>query len=245
MMDKIKGDELSWIILIGILLLVFELSFHNGDAIFSLFVSGVLIYLGRKKRRDGKKRNFLFWIGIIILIVTIFNLITFRLLIIAIIGYVLIQFWMSKKRPEVIAPKINLEKTPIHQEKGFIKNPYIRNQWFGSQSTPDHSYEWEDINIQTGIGDTIIDLSNTVLPAGESIILIKNIVGNVKVLVPYETEVSIHHSVIAGSVSIFENEEPSVFNYCVQYRSEGFEMAGQRVKILTSMLVGNLEVKRS
>ncbi|RLQ93082.1 cell wall-active antibiotics response protein LiaF [Falsibacillus albus] len=244
MMDKLKGDGLSWIILIGILLLVFELSFHNGDAIFSLLVAGGLIYLGKKKKDNGNKRNLFFWIGIIILIVTIFNLVTFRLLIIAIIGYAVIQFAKSKQEPKVIKPKINLEKKPRSNEAIYIKTPYFKNQWFGSQATVDHPFEWEDINIQAGVGDTIIDLSNTVLPNGEAVIFIKNLIGNIKILVPYETEISIRHSVVAGASTIFQHQEHSSFNHTVHFQTEGYEQAEQKVKVITSLLVGNIEVKR-
>jgi lia operon protein LiaF len=100
------------------------------------------------------------------------------------------------------------------------------------------------MNLQTGIGDTIIDLSNTVLPKGEAVISVRNFIGNVRILVPYEIEVSILHSVITGYTEVFEHKEERVFNQLLQYETEHYVEAEQKVKIITSMILGNLEVKR-
>ena len=37
--------------------------------------------------------------------------------------------------------------------------PLFENIFLGQQKTPNGVYEWNDINIQAGIGDTVIDLS--------------------------------------------------------------------------------------
>ena len=66
--------------------------------------------------------------------------------------------------------------------KQVTSKPLFQNKLFGGQKTPDHEYEWNDINIQTGFGDAVIDLSYTVLPKGESVIFIRNVMGKVTVL---------------------------------------------------------------
>ena len=120
----------------------------------------------------------------------------------------------------------------------------MKISFWGSKKTPQGVYEWEDINIQTGIGDTVIDLSYTMLPKGETVIFIRNIIGNMQILVPYEIEVSIHHSCMAGSTHIFDHHEPKVFNQVIHLKTPGYETAEQKVKIFTSLVVGNLEVSR-
>jgi len=114
----------------------------------------------------------------------------------------------------------------------------------GQQKTPIGIYEWNDINIQTGLGDTSIDLSYTMLPKGETVIFIRNIIGNIQILVPYEIEVSIHHSCVVGSTNAFENHSSKMFNQVFQLKTSGYDNAEQKVKIFTSLLVGNLEVSR-
>ena len=122
--------------------------------------------------------------------------------------------------------------------------PLFENMIFGSQRTPGGVYDWNDVNIQTGVGDTTIDLSFTLLPKGESVIFIRNVIGNIRILVPYELEVSIHHSVIAGSTTVFDIEEQRVFNQVLQVKTGGYDEADPKLKIFTSLLVGNLEGTR-
>ncbi|MBC8845073.1 hypothetical protein IAI16_34355, partial [Escherichia coli] len=73
--------------------------------------------------------------------------------------------YISRKR----APQLLMLKTREPDSKIDRTDKFIRNQWFGNQRILDVVYEWDDINIQTGIGDTILDLGNTVLPTGESV----------------------------------------------------------------------------
>ncbi|WP_141430565.1 cell wall-active antibiotics response protein LiaF [Bacillus sp. 03113] len=243
MLNKIVSNYLSLVILAGGILLLLEFFFFNSGVIFSLLVAAGMIYIG-KKRRTKKIGKFLFWAGIIFLVLSIVSMITFKFLLFAILIYYVIQFVQSKKNAAKIQPII---KEPEINEQ---KEPYIRkcslfhNAYFGKQQTPEHVYEWSDVNIQAGVGDTVIDLSYTVLPKGETVIFIRNYIGNVRVLIPYDLEVDVHHSVIAGSTTIFDIHESKLFNQAIQVQTPGFETAEQKVKIFTSLIVGNLEVKR-
>ncbi len=162
-----------------------------------------------------------------------------------IISYFIIQYFQSKKQPVQVKPTIE-EPSRSAEKQGTIikKHPIFQNVLFGRQQTPDHVYEWNDVNIQTGVGDTTIDLSNTVLPKGESVISIRNFVGNLQILVPYEMEVSVRHAVLYGSTTILEYHETKGLNQSLFYQTADYGDAKQKVKIITSMLVGDLEVKR-
>ncbi|NLM38398.1 MAG: cell wall-active antibiotics response protein, partial [Firmicutes bacterium] len=111
------------------------------------------------------------------------------------------------------------------------------------QKTPNDVYEWNDINIQRGIGDTTIDLSYTVLPQGETVIFIRGFIGNLQVLIPYDVEVEISHSAVIGRSKIFHIEEDKLWNQSVHYQTEEYDQAAQKVKIFTSVILGDLEVK--
>jgi lia operon protein LiaF len=243
MLKNIKSNYMSWMIVIGIVVLLLEVSFFNSGIIFSLLISAGMAYIGRKwlPRKRGK---LLFWSGIFFFFISIFNMMTFKFFLMAILIHFVIQFAQSKQKPQVIVPVINLEKREESQETVITSRPLFENKLFGQQKTPGHVYEWSDVNIQSAVGDTVIDLSYTVLPKGETVIFIRNFFGNVQVLVPYELEVSIHHSVIAGATSIFDAPESKVFNQVYQLQTPGFEKAEQKVKIFTSLMVGDLEVKR-
>jgi lia operon protein LiaF len=243
MFKKTKNDYIGWLVIIGVFILLLEVLFFNKGLIFSLFIAGGLIYLGRRK--NGKKRGrILFIAGIVIFIVSIFNMMTFRFLLLAILLHFFIQYYQSKKNPKMVA--IDLTKSePKPQDEVLNKTePLFGNIFFGQQKTPEGVYEWKDVNIQTGIGDTVIDLSYTMLPKGETVILIRNVIGNIQIHVPYEVEVSINHSCVAGSTTVFGSHEPKIFNQVLQLKTPGYEQSEQKVKILTSLVVGNLEVSR-
>lgn len=239
-----KSDFISWSLLVGAIVLLLEVSFFNHGLIFSLLVAAGMIYIGRKRNHKfiGK---LLFWIGIVIIIGNVFSMMTFRFFLIAILVYLLIQFAQSKRKPETIRPIIKEPNETIIYEGPIIKKePLLENKLFGTQKTPEHVYEWNDINIQTGIGDTVIDLSYTVMPKGDTVIFIKNFIGNIQILVPYDLEVSVNHSAVGGATTIFDYHETRLFNQRCQFQTAGFEKADQRIKIFTSLLVGDIEVKR-
>lgn len=245
MLNNVKTEHFNWLFLISILLLIIEITLFNGGIVFPLFISSVCIYIGRKRMpKDSGK--FLFWLGIIILIITIINMSTFKILLIALLAYIVIEFRKSKRKPNHIQPQIVNEGLENKEEPEPIlkREKLFENYLFGLQETPDHVYEWNDINIVSGIGDTIINLSNTVLPQGESVIVIRHFIGKVQILVPYEVEVSILHSVIAGRASIFQHEEKKPFNQTLSFHTPDYEYAQQKIKIVTSIISGDLEVKR-
>lgn len=244
MLNKVKSEYISWIFLIGAIILFLEFTFFNRGLIFSFLVNIGMIFLGRKWMPKSKGKV-LFWLGIALLIISIFSMITVRFFMLAILVHFIIQYVQSKKKPAYIKPEIN-EQSGISLDKEPLikKEPLFSNQLFGQQKTPEHGYEWRDINIQTGIGDTIIDLSYTVLPKGETVIFIRNSIGNIRVLVPYDVEICVNHSAMAGSTDILEFEGSKVFNENLQLQTPGFETAEQRIKIFTSLFIGDLEVKR-
>ncbi|MDR0139348.1 cell wall-active antibiotics response protein LiaF [Metabacillus idriensis] len=242
MLKKANADMMTYILLIGIVLLMLEVLFDHGGLIFFLIFSSICIYLG-KKRLARKTGKLLFWFGLISLVITVMNLWAVKFLIFAFAIYLLFQYRQSKKTPAVITPEIK-ESILLKKEDVLYKKPLFSNNVFGQQTSAEEIYEWNDINIQSGIGDTIIDLSNTVLPKEECIIVIRNVIGNVKILLPYELDAAFQHSSWAGAVSIFEHREPKVFNQVVSYQTKGYENAVQKVKVVTSSIVGDLEVKR-
>lgn len=243
MLKRIKNDYIGWLVLIGSAVLLLEILFFNKGLIFLLLLSAGMIYIGRKKSRK-KKGKVLFWGGIILFLSSLFNMLTFKFLIAAKLIHQIIQFGKSKRSPRKIAPVVMEAKEEKQDEPILKSKPLMENVLFGQQKTSNHVYEWNDVNIQAGIGDTMIDLSYTVFPKGETVIFIRNIIGNIRILIPYEIEVSIHHSVLAGSVDFLEFQGEKNFNQVYHLKTPGYEKAEQKVKIFTSLVVGNIEVSR-
>lgn len=243
MFKYVKNDYTGWLVFIGIAVLLLEILFFSEGLIFSLFIAGGMIYLGRRK--PGKTLGkFLFFGGIAFLVINVFSMMTFRFLLLAILLHFFIQYLNSKKQPQKMVVDLRKSDDVPKQETVIKTKPLFENLFLGQQKTPPGVYEWNDVNIQAGIGDTIIDLSYTMLPKGETVIFIRNLIGNVQILVPYEYEASVQHSCLVGSAAVFENHEPRMFNQTFQLRTPGYEQAEQKVKIVTSLIVGNLEVSR-
>lgn len=169
---------------------------------------------------------------------------TFRYFLCVVLLYIIVQFFQSQKHPKQIKPIILEAKTETRSDPFIKREKIFENKFFTSQMTPEHVYEWNDVNIQVGIGNTVIDLSDTVLPKGEAIISIRSLIGNVQVLVPYEVEVHVNHSVMAGTVAIFQDQEQRIVNETIVYETAEYVQAEQKVKLITSVIAGNLEVKR-
>ncbi|KAF0993910.1 cell wall-active antibiotics response protein LiaF [Geobacillus sp. TFV-3] len=236
-----KTDYVSWVALVTLLLFAIEISFFRPGVLFSLSISVGLIYVGRKKRHR-RKGKWLFWLGCIMLAVHVLTMMAARFVMVALLGYALWQWFQSKRHPMVIRPPMT--ENLYGGEEIVRRQPLFQNVWVGRQATPEQSYEWNDVNIQTGIGDTVIDVSYTVLPKGEAVIIVRGLIGNIQILVPYEIETRLVHSAIFGVASLFGKEHEKMFNETLIYQTSSYDQAEQKLKIVTSMIIGNVEVKR-
>ena len=170
---------------------------------------------------------------------------TVKFILFSILVYFLMQLLQNKKAAEIIKPIIRDKDVLLDDQEPMLKKKALfTNAIYNRNSTPDHVYEWNDINIQCGLNETKIDLSYTVLPAGETVIMIRNIIGDVSLYIPYDMEVSVNHSSVYGSYRIFGEAEDHLINQNVTIRTPEFNQATTRVKIITSFVVGKLEVKR-
>ncbi|UOQ45206.1 cell wall-active antibiotics response protein LiaF [Halobacillus salinarum] len=239
MFKHVSTDTINSILIIGVILLVVEVVFFNGGLIFSMLFSGLFIYLGWKKYKKLWGKIF-FWIGLLSLVFTILSMIAVRFIIVAIIVLFVRSFYRSKQNPERIEPQIEVDEFDFPTGGKLL----FEQKFFGDQSTPNHSYQWRDINIQGGFGDRIIDLSHTVLPEDEAVISIRHLVGNLLIYVPYEVEVSIQHSAVLGRAAVFQYKKTKMFNQTASYLTPDYGVKKPRVKIITSVLSGDIEVKR-
>ena len=123
MFNKMKTEYMSWIFLIGIVLLLVELSFFDGGLIYSLAFSIGCIFIGKKyfSKIIGK---ILFIIGIITTLTTILNMMVFRFFLMTILVYFLLIYYQSKKNPHWIKPILT---EPKEQQKECVQERLIKN----------------------------------------------------------------------------------------------------------------------
>ncbi|PAV28641.1 hypothetical protein CIL05_15205 [Virgibacillus profundi] len=242
MFKRLNTDTLNWILIIGVILFVIELAFFHGGMIASALFSGILIYVGWKKfnRLWGK---IVFWLGVVGAVFAVLNMLAVRFLIIAAIVLFIINYSKSKKEAEFIKPTLSIDQEVIIDPVVQVK-PLFDHKIFDDQKTEDTAYQWRDVNIHGAFGDRVIDLSNTVLPNDTAVISIRHLVGNIEIYVPYEVEVSIHHSSIFGRAHILGEQNWKLMNQSLFYQTEKYDSALPRVKIITSLLSGDIEVKR-
>lgn len=243
MLKRLSTDTINWIIIIGVVLFVIEIAFFHGGMIGTAVFTGLLAYIGWKNYSTlwGKV---IFWIGVIGFIFAFLNMIAIRFLIIVFLVLLLIDYAKSKNENEKIEPKAYIEEKKYDDEPMVKMNPLFKQMLYGDQYTESRAYEWQDINIHGGIGDRIIDLSNTVLPEDTAIISIRHFVGNIIIYVPYETELMIHHSAIFGKAYILNKKHYNLMNQNLSYKTANYDTTYSRIKIITSLGSGNIEVKR-
>lgn len=233
MFEKIETDTINKLLLVLVVFLAAEIIFFDDGNLFSLLFSGLLVYFGRRSyaRTFGKV---MFWVGLVSLIMAILSMAIVRFLLFLLLVLFLYNYFNSNKQPD---PPAFPEKMASPSPK-----PVLEQKGWGEQSTPE-AYAWNDINIHGGIGDRTIDLSRTVLPE-KALISIRHLVGTITIYVPYETEVVVHHSSVIGRASIFDFHTSNLWNQTIHYQTEQYGTKEPGVRIVTSILSGDIEVKR-
>ena len=230
-----------------LLLVVWQL-IDNPLLLAAVLCGGFLVYRSTrpgKKRRLNRRRNIQFFLGIfLILLGLLYNsavwiLMVFTVLFIGLKGVeiagVNLSNWSLKKNKQMIMVETTEPKSHDGQKK---KQP-----WFGNQRIGDRVYEWDDININILSGDTIIDLGNTILPKKENVILIRKGVGRTRVLIPSGIGVQLEHTALLGTV-YFEEQEIKLRNDELQLYSADYSQSSRQIKIITTSLIGDIEVIR-
>ncbi|WP_028400409.1 cell wall-active antibiotics response protein LiaF [Ectobacillus panaciterrae] len=234
--------------IIGILATIFaigmliDIVLHRFEPVALVF-SVVLIMLGHHLRKKGKKvrGNVFFLIGVFTLIANIFSSVAFQLVFVTILIYIGYGLITSGQRPSVLRPELQEND----QGKRIVQcQPFLKNLFVGNYRVADSIYELHDINIRYGLGDVKIDLTTAMIPEGETVIIIHGIVGNIRLYVPYDIEVSLNHSVLAGNISMLGHEEKG-FNKNTLLMTEAYASAPRRIKIISSLLIGDTEVRHA
>lgn len=240
MFKQIPTKTYNWILIIGVILFLFEITFFYGGAIIPALFSAFFLYIGWKnfKKLWGK---ILFWISLISLIFSVLNLIAVRFFIFAAIVIFVINY--SKRTKEAIYTEPLLPGEEVNEDLIRVE-PLFNHKFFDDHFTEETAYQWRDVNIHAFFGDRIIDLSNTVLPNDTAVISIRHAIGNIEIYVPYEVEVSVHHSSLFGRAHIFHEHHWSLFNKSLHYQTAKYDSETSRVKIITSVISGDIEVKR-
>lgn len=234
------NDMIRWLLITAAVVFLAELLLSGTGVLIGIGMGILFIYLG-KRQLSGRKGTILFWLGIFIVAMSLLQSFAFYLVLTAGIIYYFSKIHDTTDKPQTYQPSFDQSAS---EESVFEQKSLFQNSWFGAQSAGSNVYEWQDTNIQSFIGDTVIDLNYTVLPKEEAVLMVRKVMGNVRIIVPYDIEVDVHHSVVYGSIAIFEHREQNSWNKVIHMRTKDYQQSSQRIKIVTSIVAGKLEVVR-
>ncbi|GEK88002.1 cell wall-active antibiotics response protein LiaF [Alkalibacterium putridalgicola] len=116
-----------------------------------------------------------------------------------------------------------------------------RNKWIGDDFVGKDIFEWEDHNHQKIMGDTFFDLGNTVLPMKENVLMLRKGFGDTKLFIPKDVAISLDVSIILGKL-IIEDEVFDLKNETVKWQSQNYGKALRKIKVVSSTIIGEVEV---
>ncbi len=225
-MNRFSTNQLTFIAIAVFLIVFVELTIFNNDSTFLIIFGSLLLYYSFSKRK-----KYLFWSGCALLFLAILSIWSLRLLIVGVLIYILYKHMTKEQKVVTINTKELVAK---------IEN----NNLIGNTASPLDSYKWEDIQIQKFIGDISLDLTDTILPAGTSVITIRQSIGKVTIVLPYEIPFRLQYSTILGEAKILGNNSKRLINEKLIFEDGEAQDAKRKLVIHVATWLGDVEVIR-
>lgn len=205
----------------------------------------VLLYFAQRKSPKTAFRNFLFVFGFILLAVSLLSTVymwvalVFAVLFFGLRGVELsgLSFFQAERNSK---KKIKMIQTEEPVKNGGRR---FKRSWFGNERIGQNRYEWDDINFSIVSGDTLVDLGATLLPKKDNVVIIRKGLGRTRILVPLGVGIVFEHSALYGELT-FADEHYRVRNESFKLYSEDYDTQERRLKIVTNVLFGDVEVIR-
>ena len=235
-----KTEAISIIFLIVAIGLIIDILLRR----FRIFYIALSIFLitigfGQLKKKNSITAYILIIVGIGFLLPALISSFSFTLIFTILIIYNSYQLFRSSSNKSHLP--INIKPNP-QETVGYIQtNPYFKNKLIGEYRDFKQSYALEDINIQTGFGDISIDLSDTIIPQGETVILIRGAIGSIYLNIPSDIGISVQTSLLCGKINLLKMNK-TAFNVTQKYQSISYKDSYRKIKIVVSLLVGDIEV---
>ncbi|MGT2829187.1 cell wall-active antibiotics response protein LiaF [Streptococcus hillyeri] len=119
------------------------------------------------------------------------------------------------------------------------------NQWIGEHEPLKRTgFAFDDINIIRLTGNDTIDLTEVIVAGKDNHILIRKIYGPTQVIVPIDVAVRLNASSVYGSITFLDYPEYDLRNETITLEEECYRQSHKRVKLVVSVLAGNVEVVR-
>lgn len=222
-----------------LLMLAYQIISNPATLVFGILAVLALCWASNLRRGNFLKTPLLLF-GAIALVVTVFiNPTAWWMVMIAILA-VLFAGRGSISSAGLI-PWFRKQFVSVRTTGDGEKSASGRRPWFGDIVIGKSVFEWEDVNLSILTGDTIVDLGNTILPRRDNVMMIRKGFGKTRVLVPIGVGVELNHSALVGKVQ-FDGAEHVLRNETLHLYSDDYDGATRHLRIVTSALIGDLEV---
>lgn len=220
---------------------------HSSLLVTIMVLALIFLFLYKTSPKQSNKRSgYLWWSIGLFLAAFLFTTAFWAILVI----FLLVELNSDQKLLETIRDPL-FRKEQYWRDKEFISVEWeekddkemrmYRNNWFGDDNLGNDVFEWQDKNYQKIMGDTFYDLGNTILPKKENTLLIRKGFGDTKILIPRDIAVSVDVSVALGKV-IIDDEEFDLKNETIKWRSKNYNTVQRKIKIVSSTIIGEVEV---
>ncbi|MGP0586522.1 cell wall-active antibiotics response protein LiaF [Paenibacillus timonensis] len=92
------------------------------------------------------------------------------------------------------------------------------------------------------LGELDIDLSLAMVEGGHNVLMFQGIVGDVDLVIPEDYGVEIEAFVLFGQIDFSQDKETGMLNR-LYWKSPNYELRDQKVKIIISYLVGDVDIR--
>lgn len=228
-----------------LLMMVFMQLAHSTPLMIFLALAMInLIYATRKKQRTNFNQFQIIISMVLISLCLLTSPFIWAMIILAVLFIGIKGIEASGLRFFEQAPWKKKQMIIVEVSESEAKNGRrFRRPWIGNERIGSNIYEWDDINFSIISGDTIIDLGNTLLPKEDNVIMVRKGFGRTRILIPFGIGIMLEHSSLRGQ-AIFEGQRYVLRNESIKLYSDDFDENQRRIKIVTSTLMGEIEVIR-
>jgi lia operon protein LiaF len=217
--------------------------------LFSLFPL-LIIYLGMRWWSRGRRwlGGIVGGIGVLILLDQWFHIDIGDVIGIAIaVAFINFGWRLIRSRREAPAEQEPASGQRMRIDPGFTKagdysHRESRSSLIGDYHLTSGRFELRQLHIWHGVGDVVIDLSRAIILEEEAFLFVNGWVGDVTIYVPADLPAAVSAEVTVGDLEVFGHRQGGL-NRRVVMTAEQYDDAARKVKIIVSLIVGDVDVR--
>lgn len=124
---------------------------------------------------------------------------------------------------------------------GFASRP--ERLWAGEAQIGNQPFQLEDKNYRLGLGSLHLNLSQAVVPDGETVLGVQGLVGEITIYLPADIPARIEGQVRVGEITVLGVHENGI-SKVTTVKTPGFDEAQKRIVLHISLLCGEVKVVR-